>query len=267
MRVVSSPAVSAGVSLKSDLLELSLHSETMPPDELAYILTKYDRKKKYIRLKNGDFLDIRDDGLGLLAEVSADLHLTETQLKRGRTNVPKYRAMYLDAALKNNQLLSIEKNKEFKGIVRGMKTIEDSDYEVPEELRNVMRSYQKNGFLWLKTLRENGFGGILADDMGLGKTLQVISLLLAEQQEWESGEKEMRRSLIVCPASLVYNWQKEMERFAPQLKTVLVTGSVPEREQIIKNSSEGEILITSYDLLKRDADVYKDMVFAHPGHR
>lgn len=161
MRVVSSPAVSVGVSLKSDLLELSLHSETMPPDELAYILTKYDRKKKYIRLKNGDFLDIRDDGLGLLAEVSADLHLTETQLKRGRTNVPKYRAMYLDAALKNNQLLSIEKNKEFKGIVRGMKTIEDSDYEVPEELRNVMRSYQKNGFLWLKTLRENGFGGIL----------------------------------------------------------------------------------------------------------
>ncbi len=262
MRVVSSPAVSVGVSLKSDLLELSLHSETMPPDELAYILTKYDRKKKYIRLKNGDFLDIRDDGLGLLAEVSADLHLTEAQLKRGRTNVPKYRAMYLDAALKNNQLLSIEKNKEFKGIVRGMKTIEDSDYEVPEELRNVMRSYQKNGFLWLKTLRENGFGGILADDMGLGKTLQVISLLLAEQQEWESGEKEMRRSLIVCPASLVYNWQKEMERFAPQLKTVLVTGSVPEREQIIKNSSEEEILITSYDLLKRDADVYKDMVFA-----
>lgn len=70
--------------------------------------------------------------------------------------LPKYRAMYLDAALKNNQLLSIEKNREFKGMVRNMKTIEDSDYEVVDSLKNVMRNYQKNGFLWLKTLRENG---------------------------------------------------------------------------------------------------------------
>ena len=141
-------------------------------------------------------------------------------------------------------------------MVRNMKTIEDSDYEVPEALNSIMRSYQKNGFLWLKTLRENGFGGILADDMGLGKTLQVISLLTAEQQEMQAGEKELRRSLIVCPASLVYNWQKEITRFAPQLKTVIVAGSVPDRASIIRHSKEGEILITSYDLLKRDAEVY-----------
>lgn len=262
MRVVSSPAMTVGISLKSGLLELSIRSAEMPPEELAYLLTKYDRRKKYIRLKNGDFLDIRDDGLGLLAEVSEDLHLTESSLKRGTVNVPKYRAMYLDGVLKDNQVLSVEKNRAFKGIVRDMKTIEDSDYEVPESLRSVMRSYQKNGFLWLKTLRENGFGGILADDMGLGKTLQVISLLLAEQQEWEAGEKEKRRSLIVCPASLVYNWQKEVTRFAPGLSTVLVTGPAAEREQIIKRSREGEILITSYDLLKRDADVYREMIFA-----
>ena len=147
-------------------------------------------------------------------------------------------------------------------MVRNMKTIEDSDYEVPEALNSIMRSYQKNGFLWLKTLRENGFGGILADDMGLGKTLQVISLLTAEQQEMQAGEKELRRSLIVCPASLVYNWQKEITRFAPQLKTVIVAGSVPDRASIIRHSKEGEILITSYDLLKRDAEVYQKFVFA-----
>lgn len=262
MKVVSSPAVSVGVALKSDLLELQIHSDEMPAEELAYLLTKYDRKKKYIRLKNGDFLDIRDDGLGLLAEVSEDLHLTEANLKKGHMNVPKYRAMYLDAALKGNQILTIEKNREFKGMVRGMKTIEDSDYEVPDSLKQVMRSYQKSGFLWLKTLRENGFGGILADDMGLGKTLQVISLLLSEQQSYAVGEKECRRSLIVCPASLVYNWQKEIERFAPELTTVVVTGLAAERQGIIKKSREGEILITSYDLLKRDAEVYQDMVFA-----
>ncbi len=262
LKVVSSPAVSVGVALKSDLLELEIRSDEMPAEELAYLLTKYDRKKRYIRLKNGDFLDIRDDGLGVLAEVSEDLHLTEGNLKKGHINVPKYRAMYLDAALKSNQKLSIEKNKEFKGMVRNMKTIEDSDYEIPESLKNVMRSYQKSGFLWLKTLRENGFGGILADDMGLGKTLQVISLLLAEQQSYEAGERERRRSLIVCPASLVYNWQKEMERFAPGLHTVIVTGLASERKEIIQQSKEGEILITSYDLLKRDVECYQNIVFA-----
>lgn len=262
LKVVASPSVSVGVALKSDLLELQIHSEEMPPEELAYLLTKYDRKKKYIRLKNGEFLDIRDDGLGALAEISEDLHLTEANLKKGNINVPKYRAMYLDVALKNNQVLSVEKNKEFKGMVRNMKTIEDSDYEVPASLKFVMRSYQKNGFLWLKTLRENGFGGILADDMGLGKTLQVISLFLAEQESYEAGEKECRCSLVVCPASLVYNWQKEIARFAPDLNTIIVAGLANDRRQIVKETKPGDILITSYDLLKRDAEIYQDMVFA-----
>lgn len=262
MKVVSSPAVSVGVALKSDLLELTLHSDEMSQEELAYLLTRYDRRKKYVRLKNGDFLDIRDDGLGLLAEISEDMHLSEANLKKGHINVPKYRAMYLDAALKSNQVLSVEKNREFKGMVRNMKTIEDSDYEVPGSLKSIMRGYQKSGFLWLKTLRENGFGGILADDMGLGKTLQVISLLVAEQEEADAGERESRRSLIVCPASLVYNWQKEIERFAPSLQTTVVTGLAADRERIVRHTKDGEILITSYDLLKRDEALYRDIIFA-----
>lgn len=262
MKVVSAPVVSVGVSLKSDLLELGIHSAEMSSEELAYLLNKYDRRKKYVRLKNGDFMDIQDDGIGVLAEVGQTIHLTEADLKTGSVNIPKYRAMYLDAALKDNKSLKIEKNREFKSMVRNMKTIEDSDYEVPEPLKNVLRSYQKSGFLWLKTLRENGFGGILADDMGLGKTLQVISLLLSEQQDCCLKEKEPRSSLIVCPASLVYNWQKEIKRFAPELITTVVTGLAEERARIIKKSRAGEILITSYDLLKRDADLYRDTVFA-----
>lgn len=82
LKVVSSPAVSVGISLKSDLLELKIHSDEMSREELAYLLSKYDRKKKYIRLKNGDFLNIEEDGLSTLAEVSEDLRLTETNLKK-----------------------------------------------------------------------------------------------------------------------------------------------------------------------------------------
>lgn len=66
-------------------------------------------------MKNGDFLDIKEDGISALAEVSEDLQLTEASLKKGTVLIPKYRAMYLDAALRDNQLLTVEKNKEFKG--------------------------------------------------------------------------------------------------------------------------------------------------------
>ena len=92
--------------------------------------------------------------------------------------------------------------------------------------------------------------------------LQVISLLLSEQESAKAGEREWHRSLIVCPASLVYNWQKEISRFAPQIKTTLVTGLAAERQRIVRHTKEGEVLITSYDLLKRDVELYRDMVFA-----
>ena len=262
LKVVSAPSVTVGVTLKSDLLELHLQTGDLSQEELAHILAKYDRRKKYIRLKTGDFLTLNKDGIQELAELTQDLQLSESSLKTGRVTVPKYRAMYLDAFLKNGGQLTVEKDRSFKSIVRNMKTIEDSDYEAPFSLKPVMRGYQKNGFLWLKTLREYGFGGILADDMGLGKTLQVISLLLMEQHEWKCGLKECRRSLIVCPASLVYNWKKEIERFAPELDAVIITGNIAEREALIKATKPGQILITSYDLLKRDVDCYKDIVFA-----
>lgn len=262
MKVVQSPKVAVGVALKSDLLELTIHSDEMSMDQLAYLLSKYDRKKKFVRLKNGDFLNIHEDGLEILSELREGLHLTESQMKKGRIIIPKYRAMYLDASLKDKQFLTVDKNKEFKAMVRNMKTIEDSDYDVPATLKPIVREYQKNGYMWLKTLRQNGFGGILADDMGLGKTLQVISLLVSEHEDRKAEGKTPGRTLVVCPASLVYNWKKEMERFAPQLNAITVTGLAPERKKIIESTVEGDVIITSYDLLKRDVEVYDELIFS-----
>ena len=107
------------------------------------------------------------------------------------------------------------------------------------------RKYQVTGFKWLKTLEQAGFGGILADDMGLGKTLQMIAVLLSSKQDG-------RTSLVVCPASLVYNWQEEVIRFAPTLRVTTITGTKKEREAILMDMEHYDVLITSYDLLKRD---------------
>lgn len=209
MKVHNSPSVAVGISLKSGLLELTLQSEEVSMEELSYLLGKYNRKKKFIRLKNGDFINLnKDNGLESLADLKEDLMFSDKKIKSGKIDLPMYRAMYLDSSLKDSESLNVEKNKEFKAVVRNMKTIEDSDYEIPYSLKKVMREYQKNGFRWLKTLREYGFGGILADDMGLGKTLQVISLLLSEQQDFK-GKGKNRNPLLLCVPLLWFTTGKK----------------------------------------------------------
>jgi SNF2 family DNA or RNA helicase len=119
-----------------------------------------------------------------------------------------------------------------------------------------MRNYQIHGYKWLRTIAAYGFGGILADDMGLGKTLQMISVLLAAKLEGNAG-----CSLIVCPASLIYNWQEEFNRFAPEVDTLVIAGAQAERRKLIEDYASHDVLITSYDLLKRDIDLYDGLTF------
>lgn len=271
IEVRNSPKVTVGVSLSGNLLELSMTAGDISKEELIDILSRYNKKKKFYRLKNGAFVNAADSGLDTVEELRAGLQLTDKQMKQDKIEVQKYRALYLDAQLKENPVVSAVKDKSFKSLVRNMKTIEDNDFEVPESLDKVLREYQKRGFLWIKTLNYNGFGGILADDMGLGKTLQVIAFLLSEFLERrntvveniavkETG-KLQRNTLIVAPASLVYNWSSEIQRFAPELTAKMVTGTAAERRQILAEADSEDILLTSYDLLKRDISEYEGYKF------
>lgn len=121
-----------------------------------------------------------------------------------------------------------------------------------------LRPYQKFGFRWLMTLGAMGFGGILADDMGLGKTVQAIAYLVAVKENYEGDTH--RHSLIICPASLVYNWESEIHRFAPGLTVETVVGGAGSRKEKIRKS-RADILLTSYDLLKRDVEAYQEALF------
>lgn len=271
IEVRNSPKITVGVSLSGNLLELSMTAGDISREELIDILSRYNKKKKFYRLKNGAFVNAADSGLDTVEELRTGLQLTDKQIKQDKIEVQKYRALYLDAQLKENPVVSAVKDKSFKSLVRNMKTIEDNDFEVPESLDKVLREYQKRGFLWIKTLNYNGFGGILADDMGLGKTLQVIAFLLSEFLERrntvveniavkETG-KLQRNTLIIAPASLVYNWSNEIQRFAPELTAKMVTGTAAERRQILAKADSEDILLTSYDLLKRDISEYEGYKF------
>lgn len=258
MKVVQPPKVSVGVSLAGELLELSLTAGNMSMEELVDLLNSYKRKKKFHRMKNGDFINIQGDSIEGMAVLKENLKLSDTQLRTGTAALPKYRALYLDEELKEWSVLSASRDKMFRALVRNMKTVEDNDFEIPDSMQNVLREYQKRGYLWVKTLHNNGFGGILADDMGLGKTLQVIAFL---ESEFEEAGEEQKRCLIVTPASLVFNWQSEITRFAPEIPSAVVVGSADERKNIIQNAAKQVVFLTSYDLLKRDADLYRGMQF------
>ena len=134
------------------------------------------------------------------------------------------------------------------------------DFVPPAEVSNVLRKYQKEGFKWLRSLEELGFGGILADDMGLGKTLQIISLLIDAKKNGR-----LKKALIVCPASLVYNWSEEISKFDTkgELRVSVLAAAKEERQKSIEEHEAFDIYISSYDTLRRDISLYHDMRFSH----
>ncbi len=150
------------------------------------------------------------------------------------------------------------------------------------KLESVLRPYQKDGVAWLSFLRANGFGGILADEMGLGKTLQVLAMIQSERESMTrssvncqttpnsqaslsnqaaAGHRPALRSptLVICPSSLVFNWAAEAAKFTPELKVLAIHG--PERRALLGQMMEHDLVITSYALLRRDAEHYRGLEF------
>ncbi len=293
------PPIQVGVGVESDLMNLSVTTDDMSLEELAALLDSYRRKKKYYRLKSGDFIRLEESGsLDVLQAMMDSMGVSVKEFTKGKMHLPLYRALYLDKMLEEHDELASDRDHAFRELVKNFKTIKDSDFSVPASLKKIMRNYQVYGYKWMRTLAGVGFSGILADDMGLGKTLQMISVLLADKSELagelekadslgncqdteepagaaesaasqvvsaaEAGERTgavPHTSLIVCPASLVYNWQEELQRFAPELKTIPVTGTAAARRDIIEGWQSWDVMITSYDLLKRDISHYEEKTF------
>lgn len=121
------------------------------------------------------------------------------------------------------------------------------EVEIPKNLKGELRPYQKTGLKWLWTNIAKGFGCCMADDMGLGKTIQVISLILKMKEE----NKLKKPVLVVCPTTLMGNWMKELEMFAPNLKAAIYHGS--ERQLDLKN----DIILTTYAIMRIDVEDLK----------
>ena len=254
--VIKKIPLSVGVSVSGgNMLDLNIETTDFSEKELLELLKSYRSKKKYYRMKNGSFVDLNNETLSVLSDLTNTLQIKENAIAKGNIQIPIYRSLYLEQLLKKNEGIYSNRDSHFRKIIKDFKTVQESDFEEPESLSKIMRSYQKEGYKWMRMLDRWSFGGILADDMGLGKTLQMISVMLAEKEEGTLGQ-----SLIISPASLIYNWQEELHRFAPELSVQVIAGSQNDRQQWIQNS-DADVLVTSYDLLKRDIVFYEGKQF------
>jgi non-specific serine/threonine protein kinase len=128
------------------------------------------------------------------------------------------------------------------------------DVPAPKHLKEVLRPYQESGFQWLNYLREVRWGGILADDMGLGKTIQALSFL-----HHLKSEEGTLKALVVCPTTLMYNWQNEIGKFTPNISFYVHHGAGRSRDALASN--EADVIITTYGTLRSDIKQFVEVAF------
>ncbi|WP_278814168.1 SNF2-related protein [Bifidobacterium pullorum] len=234
------PTVRLGLSVRSGLVEISPIADEIDPDDVPDLLASYRRRKRFHRLRNGAFLDLSAVDADQAEETLSDLDLTMRDLEQGPVRLPATSAYYLDSQVDDET-----KDEAFRAYVDGLRVVDPQAYAVPPRLATVLRPYQVEGFRWLNAVCDKGFGGILADEMGLGKTVQLLSLLVARRDE----ARAVGPNLIVCPASLVYNWEAECRRFAPELRVAVAAGGKTERRALLGRIRRAQ---AARAVLKRD---------------
>ncbi|MCL2361748.1 MAG: DEAD/DEAH box helicase [Defluviitaleaceae bacterium] len=257
-KTIKAASPQMGLRLSGNLLNVNLEDAGYDLNELMEALEAYRAKKKFYRLKDGRFLEMENEAIIAVAELMDSLDVSRKDIDGDTLTLPAYKALYIDELTRAGKMADthkLDRDANFEKLVSHFGNNEALGFNIPKNLEKTLREYQKTGYKWLKTLSYYGFGGILADDMGLGKTLQVIALLLSER-------RKNQISLVVCPTSLLFNWENEIQRFAPKLKTQVVSG-LPDKRRDLLMTPDIDVFITTYDMLKRDVEHYEFMKFAY----
>jgi superfamily II DNA or RNA helicase len=199
--------------------------------------------RRLVQLEDGTYAPVDPEKVGDVLTRMAEIYATAGASEK----------LPLSQAGRVQDLLKMVENAKVSASAKTLfKKIEDIDeipsVAKPRTLKADLRPYQKDGYSWLVFLHELNSGGILADDMGLGKTIQTIALLL-----WAKGKYKKKLNLVVAPTSVVPNWEREISKFAPSLKTVVWQG--PNRSQRAPELEKADVMITSYALLRRDEEL------------
>ncbi|MGD0677833.1 MAG: SNF2-related protein, partial [Polyangiaceae bacterium] len=244
--------VSSGVDWLSLRLNFESEGVAVTQEELARCLAE---GRRYVRLADGSFARIDPQKVREVLQRQAEI-LATSGSNGGR--LPLSQAGRIEDLLAQVGRSSV--SGDAKDIFKKLKDIDEiKGARKPRNLKAQLRPYQEQGFHWLWFLHEIGSGGILADDMGLGKTVQTLALLLAVKNEDSKieGKRKPFKALIIAPTSVVTNWLREMDKFAPSLRHALWHGA--ERKERQDELEDADVVVTSYALLRRDEELLKEI--------
>jgi len=239
-------AVNSGLNWFDTAFEVKFGSQKV---SLKHLHRSIRNKNRFIQLGDGTMGILPKEWIDKFTAWFTAGEIVEDTLRTPKTNFSSITELY------DKDVLSAEVRLElsaYKKKIRNFRRIEN--LEVPPELNAELRDYQKEGLNWLNFLDEFGFGGCLADDMGLGKTIQVIAFILSQRKKGHQNT-----NLVVVPTTLIFNWQAEIAKFAPDLKVHTIYGA-----DRIKDSSEFdnyEVVLTSYGTLLYDIGWLKKYFF------
>lgn len=197
------------------------------------------------------FVQLNDGTLGILPEEWLKKYSLLFRVGEGKADklkLSRYHLSVIDELYENRdeEELTIQLEEKYERI-REFNTIKE--IEPPEHLKPILRPYQVAGYQWLNYLKEVSWGGILADDMGLGKTVQALSYL----QRYHDDHEDMK-ALVVCPTTLIYNWENEIKKFTPSLTYHIHHG--PQRLRNPEEMGKFNIIITTYGTLRSDIKTF-----------
>lgn len=237
--------INISISYHVGLLDFQIDGGNLTLEEIQLMVQAYQHKKKFIKLKNDIILEIKEEDIKPLDNFLEDFNIDVSKI-----NQPIQKPLNYLLKLVKGMDDTISCDDKVLEMIHQIQQYKDSNELPNEPFLSVLRPYQIDAFKWLKMLSKFGFGGILADDMGLGKTLEIISFLASDESQ--------KPTLIVCPMSLVYNWENECMKWNLDLPVCLIIGSATEREAIIQGIDYNKkvIYITSYDSLRRDVELY-----------
>jgi superfamily II DNA or RNA helicase len=202
------------------------------------------------RLRNGRLAVIDTAGLEDFEQVIRDCDPAQTQ--PGLYRINRAHAPYVEETARELGSAIADRREALRKFITSATAPVGDAKDKLGSLAAILREYQITGFEWLTRLAANNLGGILADEMGLGKTVQTLAFLRAQQGNGPA--------LVVCPTSLVANWQSEAKKFTPELKTLVLEG--PNRAALFNSIANADIVITSYALLRRDIDDLRKFQFS-----
>ncbi|MFH0702642.1 MAG: translation initiation factor IF-2 N-terminal domain-containing protein [bacterium] len=219
--------------------------------DLDTVQSYLQQGKKYFYLENEGYVEVP---LAEILQFTRSLNNFDAQKIQDRKfQIKTFRAGLINELIEQQVILEMSKKfKEFWDQISTFNTLEE--VELPKNIKAELREYQKKGFNWLWFLYSYGLNGILADDMGLGKTLQT--LILIQKAKEKNG---MQPALVICPTSVVFNWEDEIDKFAPELSYLNLTGSA--RKDLFDKIKSKDVIITSYALIRRDINELKKHSF------